>query len=250
MSVSIKSKYIVGIILGLFLALFIAGWYVGARKERKARQEEITASKFKLAKKTIELNEMAVYLTQAEQALATEKELVKAGVIEREALRKLNIKYLNEISRLVLQIDTLMTDISHNGQIITIQQNTIDSLTHQTVSVKKNVILLPFEFVRADEFLSLKGAFDKDGKLDIGLKMDVPIDVITGISKETKKPFVNVTTPNSYIDVISIKSYSTDVSKPKRIGIGAQVGYGISLNKEPVLAPYIGLGISYNFIRL
>jgi hypothetical protein len=250
MSITVKSKYIVGLILILFVALFIGGWYMGVRKERKARTTELNALKFELSKKTIELNKKTVYLTQTEQALATEKELVRAGIVEREVLRKLNIKYLNEISKLSLRIDTLMTDISHNGQIITIQQNVIDSLTHDPVSVKKNVIALPFDFYKTDEFLSLRGAFDKDGKLDIGLKMDVPIDVITGIEKKTKKPFVNITTLNPYIDVVSIRSYSTDVSKPKRIGIGVNFGYGISLIKEPVLAPYLGLGISYNFIRL
>jgi hypothetical protein len=250
MSVTIKSKYIVGLILGLFLALFITGWYVGVRKERKARTAELNALKFELSKKKIELDKKTVYLTQAEQALATEKELVRAGVVEREALRKLNIKYLNEISRLILQIDTLMTDISHNGQIITIQQNVIDSLTHEPVSVKKNMIALPFDFFKTDEFLSLKGAFDKDGKLDIGLKMDVPIDVITGIEKKTKKPFINITTISPYIDVVSIRSYSTDISKPKRIGIGVNVGYGISLKKEPTMSPYVGVGVSYNLIRL
>lgn len=38
--------------------------------------------------------------------------------------------------------------------------------------------------------------------------------------------------------------------KPKRWGIGIQVGYGMSLPQgRPVFAPYIGIGISYNLIR-
>lgn len=36
----------------------------------------------------------------------------------------------------------------------------------------------------------------------------------------------------------------------KRWGVGVQVGYGAALNdKQVVLSPYIGLGISYHFIR-
>ncbi len=36
----------------------------------------------------------------------------------------------------------------------------------------------------------------------------------------------------------------------KRWGVGVQVGYGVALNdKQVVLSPYIGLGISYHFIR-
>lgn len=34
---------------------------------------------------------------------------------------------------------------------------------------------------------------------------------------------------------------------PKRFGLGLQVGYGITLDGRP--QPYIGVGLSYNFIR-
>lgn len=39
-------------------------------------------------------------------------------------------------------------------------------------------------------------------------------------------------------------------AEPKRWGIGVQVGYGMSLPQgKPEIAPYIGIGISYNLIR-
>ena len=34
--------------------------------------------------------------------------------------------------------------------------------------------------------------------------------------------------------------------KPKRWGIGVQVGYGITVKGSPQFAPYIGVGVSYN----
>ena len=38
--------------------------------------------------------------------------------------------------------------------------------------------------------------------------------------------------------------------KPTRWGIGIQAGYGVSLpDGKPQMAPYIGIGISYNLIR-
>ena len=38
--------------------------------------------------------------------------------------------------------------------------------------------------------------------------------------------------------------------KPTRWGIGIQAGYGVALpDGRPQLAPYLGVGISYNFIR-
>lgn len=38
-------------------------------------------------------------------------------------------------------------------------------------------------------------------------------------------------------------------SKPRRWGIGIQVGYGMTVAPRPEFHPYIGIGISYNFIR-
>lgn len=39
--------------------------------------------------------------------------------------------------------------------------------------------------------------------------------------------------------------------KPTRWGIGIQAGYGVTLpNGRPQMAPYIGIGISYNIVRL
>jgi len=37
--------------------------------------------------------------------------------------------------------------------------------------------------------------------------------------------------------------------KPRRWGIGIQVGYGMTAAPRPEFHPYIGIGISYNFIR-
>lgn len=37
--------------------------------------------------------------------------------------------------------------------------------------------------------------------------------------------------------------------KPKRWGIGVQVGYGITVGKQPQFSPYIGIGVSYNLFQ-
>lgn len=42
--------------------------------------------------------------------------------------------------------------------------------------------------------------------------------------------------------LITIREYK----KTKRWGIGIQVGYGLTITETPGLAPYIGIGISYN----
>ena len=43
-------------------------------------------------------------------------------------------------------------------------------------------------------------------------------------------------------EVITIK----ECQKPKRWGVGLQVGYGMTVNGTPQFSPYIGIGVSYN----
>ena len=38
-------------------------------------------------------------------------------------------------------------------------------------------------------------------------------------------------------------------SKPKRWGVGIQVGYGVTLKQTPQFSPYVGVGFSYNLFQ-
>lgn len=46
------------------------------------------------------------------------------------------------------------------------------------------------------------------------------------------------------INTTTVKTYQ----RPKRWGIGIQVGYGMTVTAEPKLHPYIGIGLSYNIL--
>lgn len=52
--------------------------------------------------------------------------------------------------------------------------------------------------------------------------------------------------PNNLIE--GIEAYRKALPKPKRFGIGVQGGYGFSSGFVP--KPYVGVGVSYNLIRL
>jgi hypothetical protein len=64
-----------------------------------------------------------------------------------------------------------------------------------------------------------------------------------------KIAFAEVTNENPYTATKTIRSYQVKVPRPKRLGIGINVGYGIILDKKPVFRPYIGIGINYNIIE-
>lgn len=44
--------------------------------------------------------------------------------------------------------------------------------------------------------------------------------------------------------VVTIREYQ----KPKRWGVGLQVGYGMTVRGTPQFTPYIGIGVSYNLL--
>ena len=48
---------------------------------------------------------------------------------------------------------------------------------------------------------------------------------------------------NSPVQTVRIKD------KPKRWGIGIQVGYGVTIGSTPQFSPYVGVGISYNILN-
>jgi hypothetical protein len=58
---------------------------------------------------------------------------------------------------------------------------------------------------------------------------------------------VDVRNSNPYNVVEGLKVYRVPDSKPKKIGIGLQLGYGIGKDLKPT--PYAGIGVSYSFIR-
>lgn len=248
MSIQIKSKYLFLAVLIAFVGIFALGRYCGHKGAERTTQSAIIALKDTISSYKYKVGALQKIAFERDQLITTQREAIKRGEIERQELKALNLKYVNEISVLTLQVDTLMTDITHNGTIIIVQQNTIDSLTHvaNTSNNKKNAILLPFSFNKSDKWLSLKGGFDKDGKLDVGLKLTADVDVFTGLDKKSKQYKSVVVTDCPYISVLNIRSQKFDLKKPTRWGIGLNAGYGIILDKDVHLAPYLGAGISYD----
>ena len=246
----IKNKYLllaVVALVGLFVGTYYLGRLVGHLRADNSNEATTEALQGEISRYIALVQDKETYIVSVEQQLTTEKEAKKALELTNKDLRAMNVKHLNEISALKLQIDTLMTDISHNGQIIAIQQEKIDSLTNQPVSVKKNAILLPFEFTKKDQWMDLVGSFDNNGGLTVGLKMGVPVSVVTGIDRD-KKPICSVLTDNPYIKTLSVQSFKTDPPRVTKYGIGVFIGAGVSARDlKPTLV--VGVGMSRNFIR-
>ncbi len=238
MAITVKTRTIViGIILSLFLTFF-GGWYYGYIREKKASQIAQESLKTEIQKLSVQINDTEYQLTKTEQELITERQLRKQDIIDKETLRAINVKHVTEISKLKFRIDTLLEDVNHNGNIIIVRDTVVTQLSQKA-------ILLPFSFAKKDKWLDLKGMFDDNGKLGVDLKMDMEVDVITGTAKSGERT-VNILTDNTYIGVIGVRSYKTDVEKPKRWGIGPSLGYAVCRNG---LSPFVGVSVSYSLIQ-
>lgn len=88
-------------------------------------------------------------------------------------------------------------------------------------------------------------------KFDISLSVKDKYTVIIGEEGgffKKKKPLVLVTSQNPYTNITEMRAYQvTDKTKPKRLGLGVQVGYGFGAGG---LTPYIGVGLNYTLIRI
>jgi hypothetical protein len=241
MSLSVRTRNVIIGVCVAVVALFFAGYLIGHRKGINALQPTVHALNTEIERVTVELNNTKLYVTSIEQEITTLRQAKADGDLTAKELRKLNLSQVNELTRLTFIIDTLLNDVDNGGTVVVI---------HDTVgNTPQNAIKLPFTFDKADKWLSLKGNFNSQGKLDISLKMDAAIGVYTGIDSKTKLPIARLTSDNPYFNVLSVSSIKMDVVKQKKWGVGVQVGYGLEISNPPKLSPYIGIGLSRNLIR-
>lgn len=63
-----------------------------------------------------------------------------------------------------------------------------------------------------------------------------------------KKTYIDISSPDKNLKINGVENFTKDITiPPTKFGIGVQAGYGI--NSELKIAPYIGVGLSYNLIR-
>jgi len=236
---TLKTKYLIGGIIVLTLALFFSGYILGHRRGVNGMEPVVSALTQEIQRQVVVINNQTLYVSSIEQEIESLRKAKADGDLTNKELRKLNLKQVNELTRLKIWIDTIL-NIPHDGRIDTV-----------IVEGKpKNVINLPFSFEKKDQWLDLKGSFDNKGKLGIGLKMNADLDIWTGIDKTTKLPIAKVTSKNPYLNVLSFSSIKMDTYKPKKFGLGVQVGYGFNISGQVKAQPYLGVGLSYNLIRL
>ena len=230
-----KSKwYVIAIVA--FLALLAASYFVGrhyADKANKIHLDNITALRDSVKHYQVKIGKLEYQVFEQGQVILTQKEAIKTGLVEKEALRKLNFKYLSELTTANGTISILRDSIGHNGVVY------IDTTTH------KPVIGLPFTFGDTTKHYTFSGGFNIKGKMNFALKVPISLQVYTGVDKKGKAK-ASIVTDNPYVIIDKITSLKVDYPKPSRIGFGATVGYGaFYANKQILFGPGVIIGLQF-----
>lgn len=120
----------------------------------------------------------------------------------------------------------------------------LELLLSKQIDSTRQLATLVKGFKKVDAAGNITQEFDIDSSF-------VPYNTLSFAIGKSKGLFnseyrIEVVNSNPKIKTIGLDSYTFKAPK-KRIGIGLQVGYGIGTDLKPT--PYIGIGVSYNFIR-
>jgi len=238
MTYQIKNKYLFLVIIGALLACFLLGGYLARQRGDRALDSLSMAYNNEILQYKYRLDSLEKVASQRDQEITTLRQAIKNGDVERAELRKINLRQVNEITKLKVAIDTLIHIQPPDGTVV------------QIVYVDKQpkpALLLPYTFKDDNKHFNISGTFNTKAELSLAIKMTANLDVWVGT--KDKKPSVVVTSDNPFLNLSNVKSIKFDKVKPKKWGVGLQAGYALILDNNPRFSPILGVGVSRNVIR-
>lgn len=234
----IKVKYLIVATVAILNIVFFGGWKLSRVSYESVSDQIISTQTSLMNIYEYRVGELEREATERESVIASQRALIKEGVLAKEELKKLKIKHLSEITKVSAQLDMMLDSIKHTG-VITVPCPEQDYLP---------ALYLPFRFKEQNEYLNLVGEFDEDGILSMNLSVPVDMNIFVGKGMEGTYKAV-VTTDNPYLRIANILSVKTDIPDPhSRWGIGVTGGLGVPLC-SPSLRPFVGIGVIYSLIQ-
>lgn len=225
-----KNYIIILLVLGVFAILYFE-WRSYSSKLRSVAESNIVALNDTVKHYQIEIDKQKLEVFEKNALILSQKDAIQAGLLDRDALRKINIEQASELTKIRALVSIVRDSVSHTGIVI-----------KDTAWINpKYSILLPFSFSDSTKFINLKGYFNQTGKLNYSLKIPINLKVYTGYENKVLK--TSIVTDNPYISIQDITTIKMDSPKIKKFGIGIFTGYGMSSGG---LSPVIGVGINYN----
>lgn len=114
-----------------------------------------------------------------------------------------------------------------------------------------NVEILGYSSIQLDSLLNVIKDHSELTKLSIKSKMYVGLNEKDGkleIYARSTNPLINISSLDGYMIDPQKSEVLKKVYKPRKLSIGLQAGYGLSLGNTK-LVPYIGIGLNYRLIQ-
>lgn len=217
------------------LAILIVGWWYHTNKLQRLNVANVAAMNDTVSHYKTKVAGIETFVSERDAIILTQKEAIKAGLLSKEELKKLNISQATEISRLKAKIEVIRDSVEHNGQIVVIRDTAFVT--------PKNAIILPFSFSDTTKFVSLRARFNDAGKFSYTFSSQVDLNLYVGFEKRKLKAVA--TTTNPHIIIQDITTVKTDIKPPKRFTVGLFAGYGAGGNG---LSPFFGVGVGYSLL--
>lgn len=164
-----------------------------------------------------------------------------------------NILELKSSKESVIKLQSIIKSYKPETVVVIEERVKLDTIYNTDTSI----VYVDSNGVKQIEFpISLKNEWVKvTGKVNssitsLSVSVENKYSVFFKKNKKTKQTEVYVTNENPYSITKELLATNTNTlkEKTKRIGLGIQLGYGLGLtNLQPI--PFIGIGISYNFLN-
>jgi len=188
-----KTKHVLILVLALVVVSFFAG-RISTLKPRNAQYDEITELTEVMTVYQREINGREQTIYEKNQIIASKKEAIEAGILERDRLKALNLKSVRQITKINAEFSAYKDSIDLEEDSVYFV-DVVDVDTGET----ENYVELPFSWEHEDEFLFFSTGIRLNKKAWFDLSAELPITVTLG--GRDGKQVAAVSTPNPYITV-------------------------------------------------
>jgi len=203
-----KIKYV----LIAFLALFIGAIFLGrctTMEERTRLNDAILALRDTVSHHEVTIDGLKHQVFEKDQIILTEREAKKAGLLEINRLKALNIKHVN-------QITVLQAEIKSGQDNLPIPDTVFKTITVSTGPAK--YVSLPFKTNYKDDYINLSTWIEETGTWGFDLYQPLDLNITAGDKKVgflKTEPTVIVDTPNPYVTINNIDYVNVQKRKLK-----------------------------------
>lgn len=221
-----KTIIIIGAILALLAGSFFLG-RVSTKKERSQLLENLAASRDSVKHLVVEIDGKKIEIAEKDALVLSQKEAIKAHIIEKEWLRALHIKELTANAELKGQLKQARDsiDLVPGTEIITVKD---------TSGLSKSYVKIPFKLLdEKNKYLTLEAGMKENKKAYYNLEIPFEGTMTIGYKKDgflKKKPVGIFKSENPYLiindmSVLIIEEKKTVFQKDWfQFGVGVLAG--------------------------